>query len=388
MHAIGLALAVGLTPATADAATRGGGVAYTPQATVTSVACLKNCASRNRIQGGSTAKIRGHNLAAVTKVVFKGSGLKSAARTAAVKSHSPTTVLVPVPIDAQSGPVLALASGGVHSTPSKPVKILPPPAPEAQPQLSPAPGTPGLETATSDARWYIGSQRGIVFSYLLDGSTPADVDVNLIRQSDGAVVQTWHHAQVAPDVVQTVRWTGAIGGVLQPEGRYAFRAVVSSGDVAQSSTSTDDPSRDAFELFEHIFPVRGRHDYGGAGNRFGAARAGHSHQGQDVLSNCGTKLVAAQGGTVKYAAYQSAAGYYIVIHGIDGTDNAYMHLAQPSPFSKGDKVFTGQQIGVVGQTGDATACHLHFEAWTSPGWYDGGKAIDPLPALQSWDSFS
>ena len=149
----------------------------------------------------------------------------------------------------------------------------------AQPQLSPAPGTPGLETATSDARWYIGSQRGIVFSYRLDGSTPADVDVNLIRQSDDAVVQSWHQTQVAPGVVQTVRWTGAIGGILQPEGRYAFRAVVSSGDVAQSSTSTDDASRDAFELFEHIFPVRGRHDYGGAGNRFGAARAGHSHQG-------------------------------------------------------------------------------------------------------------
>ena len=40
---------------------------------------------------------------------------------------------------------------------------------------------------------------------------------------------------------------------------------------------------------------------------------------------------------------------------VDGTDNAYMHLAQPSPFDEGDKVFTGPQIGVVGDTGDATA---------------------------------
>ena len=91
---------------------------------------------------------------------------------------------------------------------------------------------------------------------------------------------------------------------------------------------------------------------------------------------------------MKYAAYQSAAGYYIVIHGLDGTDNAYMHLAGPTPFEEGDPVFTGQQIGVVGDTGDATACHLHFESWTAPGWYDGGHPVDPLALLQAWDRFS
>jgi murein DD-endopeptidase MepM/ murein hydrolase activator NlpD len=106
------------------------------------------------------------------------------------------------------------------------------------------------------------------------------------------------------------------------------------------------------------------------------------------MAACGTKLVAAQGGTIKFAGYQSAAGYYVVVDGVDGTDNAYMHLAGPSPFTEGDKVYTGQQLGVVGDTGDATACHLHFEIWTEPGWYDGGHPIDPLPALQSWDSVS
>jgi Peptidase family M23 len=375
-------------PASASAGAGGGGVVYTPQPTVASVACMKNCASRHRIQGGSTAKLSGQNLGGVVKVVFKGSGQKSAAKTATVKSHSATAVVVGVPIDAQTGPVLALASGGVQSDPSKPVQILPPPPPEAQAELSPAPGASSLETATSAARWYVGSQRGILFSYRLTGSAPADLDVDLIRQSDGVVVQSWHQAQVPPGEVHTVRWNGVVGGAVQPEGRYAFRAIVHNGDVAQSSASADDPNRDAFELFGHIFPVRGRHNYGGAGARFGAPRSGHSHQGQDVLANCGTKLVAAQGGSVKYAAYQSAAGYYIVIHGADGTDNAYMHLAQASPFTEGDTVYTGQQIGVVGDTGDATACHLHFEIWTPPGWYEGGKPIDPLPALQSWDAVS
>ena len=388
MHAISLALAVGLVPASAHAASGGGGVVYAPEPTVASVACMKNCAPKQRIQGGSTAKISGKNLATVTKVVFQGSGTKGAAKAAGVKSHSATAVVVAVPIDAQSGPVRALASGGVQSPPSKPVKILPPPPPEAQVELSPAPGSPSLETSTSAARWFVGSQRGIVFSYRLTRSAPADVNVTVIRQSDGAAIQSWQQQQVPPGEVRTIRWTGVVSGVVQPEGRYAFRATVQDGSVSTSSAAADDPSRDAFDLYGHFFPVRGRHNYGGAEARFGAPRAGHSHQGQDVLAACGTKLVAAQGGTVIYSGSQSAAGNYIVIHGVDGSDNAYMHLAQPSPFTEGDKVFTGQQIGVVGDTGDATACHLHFEIWTPPGWYNGGHPIDPLSALQSWDASS
>jgi murein DD-endopeptidase MepM/ murein hydrolase activator NlpD len=139
----------------------------------------------------------------------------------------------------------------------------------------------------------------------------------------------------------------------------------------------------------HVFPVRGKHDFGGAGAAFGSGRVGHSHQGHDVFAACGTPLVAARGGTVQVKKYHSAAGNYLVIDG-DGTgvDYAYMHLAEPSPFEAGDKVVTGQRIGSVGDTGDAVGCHLHFEMWTAPGWYEGGRPFDPLRALKAWDSWS
>jgi murein DD-endopeptidase MepM/ murein hydrolase activator NlpD len=384
---VGLAVAFALALAPAASASSGGAV-YAPQPTVASIACVSKCAANRRIQGGSTAKITGQNLSAVTTVVFQGSGSKGAAKTASVKTHSAKTLVVAVPMAAQTGPVKAVASGGVQSAPTKPVKILPPPPPEAHPQLSATPGSSLLETATSASRWYLGSQRGVVFSYRLTGSTPADVTVTLVRQADGAVVHTWSAPQVAAGTVRTLAWTGIENGEIQPEGRYAFRASIGTGPSAQTSAAADAPNRDAFDLYQHIFPVRGRHNYGESGARFGAGRAGHSHQGQDVMSACGTKLVATQGGTVVYSGSQSAAGNYLVIHGVDGQDNAYMHLAQPSPFSEGDKVFTGQQVGVVGDTGDATACHLHFEIWTAPGWYNGGHAIDPLSALQAWDAYS
>jgi murein DD-endopeptidase MepM/ murein hydrolase activator NlpD len=60
-----------------------------------------------------------------------------------------------------------------------------------------------------------------------------------------------------------------------------------------------------------------------------------------------------------------------------------MHLLKPATVVEGARVAAGQQIGQVDQTGRATACHLHFELWTSPGWYRGGTAIDPLPTLES-----
>ena len=58
----------------------------------------------------------------------------------------------------------------------------------------------------------------------------------------------------------------------------------------------------------------------------------------------------------------------------------------PALVKSGDTVTTGQTIGYVGRTGDATACHLHFELWPAPGWYTGGQPVDPLPTLQAWDA--
>jgi murein DD-endopeptidase MepM/ murein hydrolase activator NlpD len=65
-----------------------------------------------------------------------------------------------------------------------------------------------------------------------------------------------------------------------------------------------------------------------------------------------------------------------------------MHLHKASWAVKGTRLYAGQQIGRVGQSGNASGCHLHFELWWSPGWYTGGKPFDPLPWLQRWDEYS
>jgi murein DD-endopeptidase MepM/ murein hydrolase activator NlpD len=135
-----------------------------------------------------------------------------------------------------------------------------------------------------------------------------------------------------------------------------------------------------------VFPVQGPYSFGGADARFGAVRTGHIHQGQDVIAAEGTPLVAPLAGTITWVAYQAAgAGYYVVLHGVDGRDYAFMHLQDGSTaVTKGATVVAGQRLGNVGATGDASGPHLHFEIWPD-GWYAAGShPIDPLPDLLTW----
>jgi murein DD-endopeptidase MepM/ murein hydrolase activator NlpD len=139
---------------------------------------------------------------------------------------------------------------------------------------------------------------------------------------------------------------------------------------------------------EHaIFPVLGPHSFGDAANRFGAGRTGHIHQGQDVLASEGLTVIAPLAGTIVTTAYQAGgAGWYAAEHTVDGLDFFYAHCQAGSlAVATGQAVSAGQAICRVGQTGDATGPHLHFEIWIG-GWQAaGGHPIDPLPYLEAWD---
>ena len=51
-------------------------------------------------------------------------------------------------------------------------------------------------------------------------------------------------------------------------------------------------------------------------------------------------------------------------------------------------MYAGQRLGLVGDTGRASGCHLHIELWSAPGWYRGGSPFDPRPSLVRWDATS
>ena len=73
---------------------------------------------------------------------------------------------------------------------------------------------------------------------------------------------------------------------------------------------------------------------------------------------------------------------YVVVRARE--DHVFMHLDAPPEVRRGQAIAAGRRLGVVGDTGHATACHLHFEIWTAPGWYEGGAPRDPRPDLRTW----
>jgi murein DD-endopeptidase MepM/ murein hydrolase activator NlpD len=393
--ALALALA---TPSGAAFATESGtgGAGYTPVPEISDVKCVSLCSGKTRVQAGGTLRIAGRNLRGVRSVIFHGSEqTKSDNVKVRVNSTGTRAFRVEVPFSAPSGPVSAWKSKTVGSEASAPVAVLPPPPPEKSAELTPStgprdPGAPRLETGISTVKAFFAGTK-VRFSYRVNDDEPVPVQIELVRAEDEVVVRTWNPGAVEPNEIHTIRWSGkAAPGLKASEGRYVFRVTAqnSAGAFARSSATTD-AIRDAFDFYGHIFPVRGRHNYGQSGARFGAGRSGHSHQGQDVFAKCGTKMVAARAGRVKFNQYHSAAGYYIVVDGYKSKyDYVYMHLQERSPFRAGDRVKTGQMIGRVGDSGNAQGCHLHYEMWNAPGWYDGGNPFDPYRFLKAWDRWS
>jgi murein DD-endopeptidase MepM/ murein hydrolase activator NlpD len=267
-------------------------------------------------------------------------------------------------------------------------------SPAGAPTASPSAGALTLVAAETSPRksFYFG-YRYPKLTFTIGSNQPEnDLQIDVV-DSAGTVVKTFYRENVAPNVAGTVRWDGTTNEDRPARnGRYSFRispqATNAAAPAARKATASTTLNL-GFAFYGYAFPILGAHEYGMGAGRFGAARAGHTHQGQDVMAACGTPLVAARGGIVQYAGYEGNAGNYVVIDGRGTPDDfMYAHLAEPSPLHTGETVRTGQPIGIVGDTGDAQGCHLHFEMWASPGWYEGGSPFDPLPYLEKWDAYS
>jgi lipoprotein NlpD len=90
-------------------------------------------------------------------------------------------------------------------------------------------------------------------------------------------------------------------------------------------------------------------------------RWGRAHEGIDLAAPKGTPVFAAREGTVLYASDKlSGYGKMVVLQHEGDLLTAYAHNSSLL-VREGDRVRAGQMIARVGQTGRATAPHLHFE---------------------------
>lgn len=104
------------------------------------------------------------------------------------------------------------------------------------------------------------------------------------------------------------------------------------------------------------------------------------HFGTDIGGG-GTSppIYATQSGKVTRSEFTSWGGWMVDIeHTGDSYHSRYQHMAIAPHVNVGDTVTKGQQIGIMGRTGDSTGIHLHFEIATSGGGFGGRtETIDP-----------
>ncbi len=142
------------------------------------------------------------------------------------------------------------------------------------------------------------------------------------------------------------------------------------------------------------FPVAAQVNYR---DDFGECRAGctRRHQGIDLSDPKLTREVAAADGTITYIGTDRAAasGNMLTLQGDDGWSYKYMHVNDDTPGTNdgsnppawmfapglhvGMRVMAGQFLAYMGDSGDATGPHLHFEIHRPD-----GTAIDGFPSLQ------
>jgi len=143
-----------------------------------------------------------------------------------------------------------------------------------------------------------------------------------------------------------------------------------------------------------IFPVVGQATYY---DDFGEPRGRLPHQGIDILAARKAPAVAAEGGTIEFWSTSASAGCMLYLRGESATTYQYIHLnnymgkgndnrgacvpgvAYAQGLANGSAVVAGQQIGFVGDSGDANGIHPHLHFELHPG---DKAAVDPFPFLK------
>lgn len=104
-------------------------------------------------------------------------------------------------------------------------------------------------------------------------------------------------------------------------------------------------------------------------------RWGVLHAGIDLANAIGTPILAVSDGVVIDAGPAAGYGMLVKLRHADGTVTLYGHV-NTTLVSVGQRVMAGDQIATMGNRGNSTGPHLHFEVLQG-----GTERIDPVPWL-------
>ena len=140
------------------------------------------------------------------------------------------------------------------------------------------------------------------------------------------------------------------------------------------------PLQTALIGFGH-FPVAGPATYTDDWLEYRGGPTPHLHEGIDIDASEGTPLRSPTDGVLTYSnSDPDGYGLTAIVTQPDRTTFLMAHMsATVLGLTSGTHVSTGQVVGFVGASGDATGPHLHFEVHPL-----GGAGVDGKPLLDRW----
>lgn len=104
------------------------------------------------------------------------------------------------------------------------------------------------------------------------------------------------------------------------------------------------------------------------------------HKGIDIAAALGTPVYSVDGGIVTRSYYSDTYGNVIFIKHHNNFETVYAHL-QTRKVVEGQSIGQGELIGGMGNTGDSSGVHLHFEVHQHKWTYGKENAVNPETAF-------
>jgi murein DD-endopeptidase MepM/ murein hydrolase activator NlpD len=213
---------------------------------------------------------------------------------------------------------------------------------------------------------------------------PARGRVLIGAMAAGAAAAAAHSATEAPDhsKAQTVLASQAAatnGGPISTSGggmqmvtvQPAANVAVHNAELAHGVAFAQERAQREARLQQPLFvmPTKGIFT-SGFGYRWGVL-----HAGIDLANSIGTPIHAVSDGVVIDAGPTAGYGMWVKLRHADGTVTLYGHV-NTTMVSVGQRVMAGDQIATMGNRGNSTGPHLHFEVLLG-----GTQRVDPVPWL-------
>jgi murein DD-endopeptidase MepM/ murein hydrolase activator NlpD len=161
------------------------------------------------------------------------------------------------------------------------------------------------------------------------------------------------------------------GGIQMVTVQPAANVAVHNAELAHGVAFAQERAQREARLQQPLFvmPVKGVFT-----SNFGY-RWGVLHAGIDIANAIGTPIHAVSDGVVIAAGPTAGYGMWVKLRHADGTVTLYGHI-NTAMVSVGERVMAGDQIATVGNRGNSTGPHLHFEVLLG-----GSQRVDPVPWL-------